>query len=550
MKHIKGNSGLMIPIKTGKMSKNREISAQAISDWCSQLKLSDLSGCAKALFLTLQDSHQAPLTYQERFEILSILRPTLKFITQALQKFYEEQEVLTETQHPIADLVSALHNEMVDGYKLVVDEATAHLFYDSHIMMSALQDAFSHCSKIIFYAYEQHRGSPQDVWLEFHALYLFAKEKKLLKKSLKRYSSWQCRFNTLADIYKHCLLFSIANPNYLRRSQIIQANYAMESWAPLMIIKDDNATNSCLFVIDPNQDSPPRYIGLFGNLPSNGYFIDLTHVTEHIEKLLSLHANNNHEKIAKLFSAAELALPLPYLDSISQAFKNLRKRMSERQAVDGEHRVCLGITNCHWFASLPQTQPMDAILQDDLDPAMANKFVTFTCQIVNQSEKGLCLNWTQSIPPLLQTGEIIGIQLLVNNQVKWAIGTIRWLKNETSYSTLLGVEILSKEALPVKTRLSDSASSYLVPTLVFPCEEEKHIPMRLVAPPIPFKTGNEIEIEHDSHLYAAVLQKSYSASPSYQEFGLHFTYQQLEFPVNPTRLPVDNQGALNGPIID
>ncbi len=553
MNYYKGNSGLTLPVNTGKMSNSRDISVQAITDWCSQLQLSDLSGCAKALFLTLQDSHQAPITYQERFEILSILRPTLKYITQALQKFYEEQEVLSDTQRPIADLVNALHTEMINGYKLVIEEAIKPLFYNHHIFISSVQNAMSYCTKVIFFSYEQHRAPPQGMWLELHEIYNFAKERRIDKKSLQKYCTWQCRFNTIADIYKHCLLFSISNPSHLRKAQIIQLLYAIEYWAPLLVIKDHDKTDSCLFFVDPLQDEPPRYIGLFEQSPKIGYFMDLTQINERISKLLSLYGNNNHEKVAKLFSASELALPLHYLESIHQSFKNLRKRTNERLKANGEIKVCLGISSCHWFASQNDHDTINLSIPENTDITLSpeqsaalpvSKFVIYRCEIVNHSERGYCLNWIEKVPLQLQTGEIIGIETQIEDNIEWSIGTIRWLRNEGTNSTLVGIELLSKESLPVKAHLSDSASPYLVPTLVFPPQAEKQLPMRLVSPPLPFKVGNEIELEYDGHVYAAVLQKSYSASASYQEFGLHFAYQALEFPRKSQHLPPKASSSL------
>ncbi|MBS0288239.1 MAG: hypothetical protein JSR17_13150 [Proteobacteria bacterium] len=526
------------------MSKNREISASAISDWCSQLPLSDLAGSAKALYLTLQDSHQATLTYQERFEVLSVLRPTLKYISQALQKIYEGQEILTEKHRPIADLVNALHFEMINGYKLVIDQASEQLFCNQQIFIASFQSALSYCTKIIFFSYEQHRAAPQGIWLELHTLYVLAKEKKISKKSLQKYLNWQCRFQTLADIYKHCLLFAVSNPNHLRSKQIVQLLYSLEYWVSFLDLKNFENCETCSFVVDPLLDTPPRDVSLFDKLPAHCYFMDLTQVNNRITMLLSLHTNNNYEKIAKLFSTSELALPIPYLQTLTQTFKNSRKRISDRLQTSGEIGVCLGISTCHWFLSQTLENPITPVSNEnetqiiDIDAlpqgghaVHANKYIRHTCLLVNQSENGFCLNWTADVPAQLQTGEIIGIEIIKEDQSKqWAIGTIRWLKNESSFSTLVGIELLSKEAVAVKSQLSDAASAYLVPTLLLPEQSQKHLPLRLITPPLPFKTGNELEIEYDNHTYAAVLQKSYSASASYQEFGLHFTYEPFEFP--------------------
>ncbi len=547
MIYIKGKTGLILPKQTGEMSKKREMTPQAIEQWRSQLPLSDIAASAKSMYFTLLDSHQAPISYKERFEILSLLRPTLRYICQSLQKFYDSQEVLTQQQRPIADLENSLNFEMLNSYKLVIEEAYEQFFSDQRIIMSSFQNALTLCTKIIFNAYEQHRPAPDGIWLELHALYKLAESKNLVTKSLKKYLTWQCRFNTLADIYKHCLLFSIANPNHLRRAQIVQSLYAIESWAPLLLMKTEDSNDSCLFIVDPHQDSPPRYSGLYPKPPFEGYFLNLEHINDRLSKLLVVHTNGNFEKMSKQYSSSELALSVPYIESILNAWRSLRERAHKRIGTQGHINVCLGISASHWFVrhQIPfQTNENDSDMVNidlnidslpHLQPHSENdlaKHEKYLCELINQSEKGYCLKWPDEAPIQLQTGEIIGLEIEIepNSGKVWSIGTIRWLKNESDNSIFIGVELLSLEALAVETRLADTTSPYSIPTLVFPEIPEKNIPMRLIAPPLPFKTGNEIELEHNNHVYSATLQKVYSTTASYQEFGLHFAYQALVFP--------------------
>jgi hypothetical protein len=541
MSYTKGKSGLTLPVKTGKVSKRRDMTIQFIEEWRSQLPLSDLAASAKSLYLTLQDSHQAPLSAKERFEILSLLQSTVSYICQALQKYYFTQEVVNEQQRNIADLVNAIYFEMINGYKLCIEAVCNQLLPNQQILIGSLQKAISYCCKIIFHSYEQHRAPPDGIWLELHTLYNFAHKKNVVHKGLKKYLQWQCRLNTLADIYKHCLLFSIANPNHLRRSQITQLISALEAWAPLLIMKDIDKTSSSLFVVDFLYDSPPRYTGLFPKPPENCYFLNLQHVNERLMKLLLAQGTTNNDKLLKLFTPSELALSHAYIESILNAWKNIRERAYERISTQGKMSVCLGISACHWhltesvaLKTYPDVANKDEIeinvLSSLQDKGSHPKYPMFECELINQSNRGYCLKWLEEIPLQLQSGEIIGL-IAKNDSAEQilSIGTIRWIKHEENNVLLIGVELLSLDALPIKARLTETTSQYAVPTLVFPENLEKHKPMTIVTPPLPFKTGNEIEIEYENQTYTANLQKNYSDTPSYQEFGLHFAYQQLVF---------------------
>ncbi|MBI2790982.1 MAG: hypothetical protein HYX61_03400 [Gammaproteobacteria bacterium] len=547
MIYIKGRTGLVLPKQTGNISKKREISSNAIEQWRKHLSMTDIASSAKALYVTLQDCHQVSLPYQERFDILSTLRPTLSYIFQALQKFYDTQEVLNENQRAIADLVNALNFEMINGYKLVIEDVCAQFFCNQNILIGSLQNALAYCSKIIFYSYEQHRPTPEGIWLELHHLFEFARKRGLEHKSLKNFLAWQARYKTLADMYKQCLLFSIANPNHLRRAQITQLFYALEVWAPLLSLKETDKSGSCLYIVDINQDSPPRYVGLYHEAPTYCYYLNLESVNDHLVKLLSMHGASNDDKLAKYFNAAELALPYAHIESILNSWRSLRARSFERKRAQGQIKVCLGISACHWYLSQEKGLPIVASEETfpDLEQIDINvlpessshedvgtqKFPVTACEIIDQSPKGFCLKWTQEIPSHLQSGEIIGLEGETETLTKvWSIGVIRWLKNESSHVTLLGIELLSMQALPVKARLSETTVQYSIPTIVLPEQPEAHKPMRLITPPLPFKVGNEVEIEFESKIYTATLQKSFGATSSYQEFGLLFAYQQLTFP--------------------
>ncbi|MBS0288787.1 MAG: hypothetical protein JSS07_01960 [Proteobacteria bacterium] len=560
MNYVIGKSGLTLPAQTGKMSKKREISVTIIDNWRRQLSLSDVSSTAKELFIMLKDSHQAHISYQERFAILSLLRPTLRYVCQSLQKYFENKEVLNEQQIPIADLVNALQIEMINGYKLIIEETTKHFFYNRKILITSMQSAMTACSKLIFHAFEQHRSVPPGIWLELHSLFNFAKKKRIANKMLKRFLTWQCRFRTLTDIYKHCLLFSIANPTNLRRAQIIQMLYALESWAPLLtfVEKDDN--KSCLYVIDRLQDLPPQYIGIFSDQALSCYYINLEKINDRISKLLTLYNNNKHEKAAKKFSSAELALPIEYLENILNTWQSIRQRASGRQEKHDTISVCFGITDCHWFLKqIPlitldnetqtSTKNVDIDIDIDIDinalpmPGTSRAPTTpvlFNCEIINLSETGCRLKLLDTIPSKLQTGEIIGMELDAINR-KWSFGAIRWLKTDQDSSMMLGIELLGSQAIPVKTRIAETTTSYFVPTLLLAAIPNQQKPMRLIAPPLPFKTGNELEIEYNDNTYAANLEKSYSSSSSYHEFGIVFPFKQIEFP--------EHQGDLYNPKI-
>lgn len=544
MDFIKNKYGLILPLQTGIYSTERDFTLEAVDAWRSQLPLSNVGASAKALYEFLQDSHQAPLSVNERFTILSHLRPTLSYLCEILGKIYAEREALSDKQQLIADLVIALHFEMLNGYKLVMDAASNSFLTKKKIFVAALHNAMVCCEKILFDAYKQHRDPPHGVWHEFHTLYLFAKNKGVSQKSLGNSTEWHSRFNTLEELYNNCLLFVIANPYRLTKVEITHLMYALEVWAPLLVLKPltDNAQG--LYIVDMDSDQAPHYTALNPKPSANSYMMVLDKITLRLEKLLQ-DKTIATKKTSNYFLEAEQMLPQVFIESLLGSWQYIKERAQKRDKTQGTISVCLGISTCHWFISdqssekstVEATNDFHVIdLTIDQSGQKSQSYRCYNCQLVDQSEGGYCLQWTEEIPSQLQCGEIIALHREMPNHPKaWSIGTIRWLRHEKDHSILLGVQVLSHEVLATYSNQEDAQSEHQTATLLLAEQPLHNKPKTLITPSLPFKAGQEIKVTFENESYPAVLQKNYSLSPCYQQFGVEFLYEQPVFPLNPAR---------------
>lgn len=541
MDFIKSKHGLILPSQTGHYSQERDFSISEVDAWRSQLPLSNVGASAKAIYHFLQDSHQAHLSPADRFTLLSHLRPTLSYLCEILGKIYAEREVLSDKQQLIADLVNALHFEMLTGYKLVIDAALNSVLTKKKLFISALLNAMVCCEKILFDTYKQRRDPPHGVWYEFNSLYLLAKNKGVYQKSLSNHSEWQSRFNTLEELYKNCLLFVIANPYRLTKIEVTHLTYALEVWAPLLLLKPLSEDSQGLFVIDVNSDQAPHYAALDPKPSPSSFMLVLDKITLRLEKLLQ--DKNSTKKSSNYFLEAEQLLPTSFIESLLGSWQYIRERTQKRDKAQGTISVCLGISNCHWFIgdqnnhtlqneqSLQDFQVID--LSMDQNGQKSQSYRCYDCQLVDQSEGGYCLQWTEEIPSQLQCGEIIALQRVLPNQSKsWTIGTIRWLRHEKNHTILFGVQVLSHEVLAVYSGLDDSQSEHQTATLLLAEQPLYNKPKTMITPSLPFKAGQEIKVAFQNRAYPAVLQKNYSLSPCYQQFGIEFLYEQPDIPMS------------------
>jgi hypothetical protein len=84
--------------------------------------------------------------------------------------------------------------------------------------------------------------------------------------------------------------------------------------------------------------------------------------------------------------------------------------------------------------------------------------------------------------------------------------------------------------LAVKTRLADAETLQSVPTILLAQRPENGKPVTMISPLLPFKAGNDVELDYLGKRYPARLKRSFSPSPSYQEFEVEFLQDQLIFP--------------------
>jgi len=500
------------------MNRKHELSVEAIEAWKNDLPLSDLAASTKAMYLLFEEIRASDLSAQRRFDVLCALRPTLSYLGQALRKFYSTQEVLTEQQILISDLSEGLYQEMFDGFKTIVN-GCEHSIFKRKLLLYALQNAMHYCTALLFHAYQQHRQPTPGIWLELHSLYIFAQKKHLISLPLPKVSEWNYQLKNLDQIYKHCLLFVLSSPYRLRREHIIYLIYALEAWTSLLGFSKTDSENA-LFIVDYESDAPPQYATLAFHPRGQFSYLHLEKVNRRLYKLLNFR-KTSQTKESKEFTDAECKLPLSFIESLLSSWQHMSERTSPRHKAHDFVTVSLTIASVHWFLRHPEDTP-ERTPQEDERPNH------YTAEVIDESEGGYCLKWVEKVPNTLQSGEIIGIANVPEQGKKtWSIGTIRWLKQEKDNSIYIGVQILSHNALPVTAKLADSETSHPIATLMLPNTQNK--PLTLITPSLPFKPGQEIDIQYLDKHYLSTLQRTRGISPSYQEFELEFTYEPFVF---------------------
>lgn len=495
------------------------ISVPEIESWRKQLPLSDLDACIRALYAVLQDLHQSHVSPEVRSEILSILRPTFSYLCQSLQNALASNAILTSQQEALLEGMNQLHFEMLRGYKQIIQTVQKRFFTNKNLLMSALQSAMLYCEKLILFAYEHHQQAPFGAWQNFHDFFVIAQNKHVASQSLLNATDWGSRLNTLQDVYKSCLLFVIANPSRFSRDEMIQLTYAVEEWAPLVILGKRPRKLEPMYMVDLMVDSPPLNTQIYSYHSEEFYYIIMDNLIEHLNKLLKAKQVSNEEEQARQFSVTECALPYTFVELLLSTWSRLAERSDNRYQAQGKIAISLGLNASHWFIQqgiLPNLCPTKDTNKEQIKP-----HDYFNCQLVNQSEGGYCLKWIFNENPQLRCGNIIILERLQSeNNPTWAVGTIRWLQDENKRTIYMGIQLLSLEARAVMIIFEDKEASRTFPALLLPDQMGRGKPMTLLTSLLPFRAEQIIKLEYEGKLFTVKLKRNYSLSPTYHEFEI------------------------------
>lgn len=544
-----------------------------LMEWVAALPMMNVGETSRQVFQTLQEIGRLNIDEVMRFELLEILRPTVHALGTALAKHYLNQSVmLPDRATKVATLAQAMQSHLANGYKLVALatlEKLTHHKRDVEIMKLAAQALHRSISELtgnLLRSTQLYLNTPPRLWLELHTLYLAAVENQMatslrITDSAHRHTDK----STIEDAYKRALLLATCKPNKLRQGEIAQVYELSELWAPLVSLKEFSTTSE-LFVFDLSTDAPPTYRSLAqASDAAHVRAIDPPALVERLNELkLTIQSGTR--------AHGEAALSLSLLQHLILAWSELSERSFSRVTHDGTLQASLGLTATHYFMSGGQdfdimmmgdqgrfqmvadsdnpflkakpitvhrpdertgkdvwslafgntdTEPKEREIAEklqDKQAATASRYESHTCQIINISPGGYCIEWSGEVPAGVRAGEILGLH--EESQPGWSVGVIRWVKQLPGHGAQLGIEVLAPKAKPCGARVikkTGDATEYMR-TLLLPELKAINRPATLITPALTFRSGYKLVLNLDGEEVKAHLMQQVSATPSFCQF--------------------------------
>ncbi len=541
MQKIQGAIGFTIPIQTLTSSNEVKLTPTEVMAWQKRLP-SDLGQSAKKIYHVICDCNRVNLSPKDRFEILNLLNTSVQHICRSLNKHYANQiNALTTQQLTIAHLAETLHEQMADGYKLVVEQSenTSNLLtsLNANILPLALHKIIQHFTQMILISYELYFTPPTGVWKELHLIYQYAEKKSLLQN------------NRLENEYKRVLILAATYPYQRRQNQQVPVYKATEGWATKTTLGRDlpNALDPGFLVIDFEQDKPPIFLAHdLIKLSSSCKVLDVHFLLRHLKTLLTEIEPNELQARMTHHQEPEYAISSAVLKKIIKGWEMPLIRSNDRTTSDKKAQVSIGLLSTHFYLNgqrpfqqqatnegsenftltfltlslqengLEMTKPNSAADQISALIPETEKTISYPlypCALISESPHGYGLLWPGNSYPPVQSGEIIGLAIDDSENRTWEICAIRWLQHLAKTDFKIGVERLSKTATAAAAQLikDGKPSGYCARCLI--------LESSLLLPAFPFKTGSHIIlISENNSMLEVELKKLIDSTGVYNQF--------------------------------
>jgi cyclic-di-GMP-binding protein len=544
--------------------------------WVSELPLMNMGETSRQLYQYVQELNRFQVPTPQRFQLLEIVRPVVLHVCRALGKHYLNQSlVLPDKARRVASLAQALQTHLAAGYKLVAVRGLRRLNErDGKAMVAAaVHRAISAQTDNLVRSFQLYFPTPRHLWLELHQLFLLAEMNGVEGVEVADPDFSDIESSTVREAYARALLLSTARPNQLRQQEIAALYRATEQWSSLIDIKPAGE-DADLFVFDLQADRPPTYRTHASVAAENSRYIESR---ELVDMLASVVAGNKPLD----FQVPE-GIPDNLLIHLQQSWGALAERSFRRVGQTGPIDICLGLSALHghlsggmdfdkmvrgsqlqvlaygasenpFLAGRPKAASGTAAIDDDPwsrahdgggyrmaedlsvdaidisgitsqlrqqqeDSATKVQYESFTCQKINASPGGYCLEWVGASPAALRTGEMVGVRELGQNE--WAIGVVRWVKQLAHQGAQFGVELLAPRATPAAARAlrkTGDAGNFMR-ALLLPALHAIGQPATLLVPTVGFQAGGKVDMVANNESQRVTFHRKVNGTASFGQY--------------------------------
>ncbi|MFL0810426.1 MAG: PilZ domain-containing protein [Agarilytica sp.] len=512
--------------------------ASAVKNWVNSLQATKVMQTSTALYKALPEIARLKTDYANRIEILELLRPSVQYSILGLQKSFLNQPLIMPEEAQKAVLVAqSLQKNMLNGYLAAIiqiaekgkaNKSTLELF------RKAIHRAISGIGLLFFRNYQIYAQTPPNMWATLNILYQVAAYYELSEEQNIDPTFKHTRSSSITQAYTRIMMMDSAKTNQMSQADIDSAFSIFESWCQAVKIKEEISENPEHFLaVNLLSNQGPIYKSKIED-PSKGRYIELD-----FTQLLSQLSKQSVDSDDIVGGSKAVKVPKDFPESLLkhllETWSNVAQRKFDRRVIETSAEVCVGLSDCHYFAcngqdfdyfmrSSGSAEPQKVSrFSQGLTPAShideyQNSFVAVHRVVIqNVSAGGYCLLWHEDISAKVSAGEVIGIKEV--GKRTWGIGVIRWVR-QLKNASQLGIQLLSNNSKPYGIAQTYEMGGYseFMRALFLPPNKFGQSNPTLLTASAPFREFDKVKIIDGERETTAKLDRSVFSTKSCQQF--------------------------------
>ncbi len=483
-----------------------------------------------------------------------------------------------------SDLVHALATEQIFGYNAVIEDLVADpdrlAKQTKTVFVSACANALKCQGLIQLQRYQLYKTVASKVWQQQNIIYAKALELGVLEQKVKNESS---DLQSINHQFKRNITLSTCNPFQMKHGEVNECYQSLNLLSPLIEVTPKvnsltlyaystslniapqpsdaiDSENDNWLGIDLNQavdavennaiENGQGFLGLFRKNTN----LELTeslkiHLIEHWKTVKSrnfIRVNTDDVTQAAIGMAASHHFLVERLgEEVRERFfgKPKEKPMFETSGLsikveedDSQHSFVWKQENT--FGSHSNTprandafdsiykprdyeQRREASQDKPFKPLKTrNAYEWVPSLIKDVSPAGFCLAFEKSPSNHVESNELVTVQNYKNGEIQYNLGLIRWNRWHNQESFLIGVELISPQATPVRATLDwDYAKpAYHHNGLLLPEMPNVGVDSSIVLPPMGYRSGQTVAIMTPDQEYKIELTKRILQTSNFIQF--------------------------------
>jgi len=330
--------------------------------WITSLPIANVGESARQIFKTIVKFNRLEMPALVRLKIAEQLGQPISYISTNLEKYYFDTPLpLSAKSRKVAILNRELYSELATAYKIFIEEmisgSTAK--FDQRKLIVAIHRVLSYQLRLIYYSLIIYDPVPNGTWKEIHRLYTYA-ELNNIHNLLIKAGKDGADSNSIADLYKQILLFSLSSPYRLRQREIRLIFSTLSKWSSKVSISlpELEKKRDCHFITRLWSDTPPSHVALqtkeagkrSRELNTSKLVLSLQ---EEAQKTPAESGNNDASSSQGVFSRH-------LLKTLQKAYTNSPKRQFVRTKLNFELKTAVGLSDIHTLMTArPVVEPIE-----------------------------------------------------------------------------------------------------------------------------------------------------------------------------------------------